>query len=94
MKKKNLSPGASVAILAIATVLSSSPATAGFTRLTGACAGVGHHGGSGRADTCLANPKPGKDDDDSGDTGDDSGDATPSPEPQPATVPRARDVCR
>ena len=86
MKKKNLSPGASVAILALAAALSSSPATASFTRPTGACAGVGHHGWSGRGDTRLANPKPGKDDDDSGDTGDDSGDATPMPEPQPATL--------
>jgi hypothetical protein len=74
MSRKNLSLIVGAASLALAAALSSSPATAGFTRPPGAC-----------ADTRLANPKPGKDDDDSGDTGDDSGDATPMPEPQPAT---------
>lgn len=86
MSRKNLSLIVGAASLAIAAALSSSPATAGVTRPTGACAGVGLHGWSGRGDTRLANPKPSKDDDDSGDMGDDSGDATPVPDPQPATL--------
>jgi hypothetical protein len=85
-KKKNLTPVASVASLAIAAALWGPPAIAGLTCPTGASAGVGHHGWSGRGDTRLANPKPGKDDDDSEDAGSGSGDGTPMPEPQPATL--------
>lgn len=92
MSRKNLSLIVGAASLAMAAAFWSLPVIAGSACATLARASLAHPTWSAPRGANLANPKPGKDDDDSGDMGDDSGDATPVPDPQPAAG--ARDVLR
>jgi hypothetical protein len=86
MSRKNLSLIVGAASLAMAAALWSSPVIAGSACATLARAVVDHHTWSAPRGANLANPKPARDDDDSEDSGNASGDATPVPDPQPATL--------
>ena len=86
MSSKNLSLIVGAASLAMAAALWSSPVIAGSACATLPRAAVDHHTGSAPRGANLADPKPARDDDDSEDSGNASGDATPVPDPQPATL--------
>jgi len=85
MSRKNHSLIVGAASLALAAALWSLPVTAGSACATLARATLAHPTWSGPRGANLANPKPASGDDDSDDGGNASGDATPVPEPQPAT---------
>ena len=85
MSRKNHSLIVGAASLALAAALWSLPVTAGSAYATLARATLAHPTWSGPRGANLANPKPASGDDDSDDSGNASGDATPVPEPQPAT---------
>ncbi len=86
MSRKNLSLIVGAASLAMAAALWSLPVIAGSACATLPRAVVDHHARSAPRGAKLANPKPARDDDDSDDGGNASGDATPVPDPQPATL--------
>ena len=92
MSRTNLNLIVGAATLAMAAALWSLPVIAGSACATLARASLAHPTWSAPRGTHLANPRPARDDDDSDEGGNDSGDATPMPEPQPGN-PRARDVC-
>jgi hypothetical protein len=84
MSRKNLSLIVGAASLAMAAALCSSAAIAQPALTSDACAGGARSAWSTAGRASVANPKPVRDDDDSEDTGNASGDATPVPDPQPA----------
>jgi hypothetical protein len=85
MSRKSLSLIVGAASVALAAALWSLPAIAGSGCATLTPASLAHPTWSAHRGANLANPKPASGDDDSDDSGNASGDATPVPEPQPAT---------
>jgi hypothetical protein len=85
MSRKNLSLIVGAVSLALAAALWSLAAIAGSgcATLGGVC--LAHPTWSAHRGANLANPKPASGDEDSDDSGNASGDATPVPDPQPAT---------
>jgi hypothetical protein len=81
MSSKNLSLIVGAASLAMAAALWSSPVIAGSGCATLARAGLAPPTRSAPLGANLANPRPARDDDDSDDSGNASGDATPVPDP-------------